>query len=182
MNGNYAYAVDLSDNNGASAFDAKAYKAAGHQRIILKATQGIGEVDSCFHSWAVAAQEVGLWVSAYHFADNSGPAADQAAHFTDTTRGVLLHHRILDAEQGGNLVDPVAFRQEFGRAADILYSDAGYLEQYGEGLAYDDELVWVAAYPNMPSGWWSHRVWGHQYSETARVAGIAGQCDISFLL
>lgn len=184
---NVRYAVDLSDNNADSAasgngFDAKEYRAAGHQRVILKATQGVKEVDACFNAWAVVAVEAGLWVSVYHFADDSGPAADQAAHFTDTIGRLPVHHRIIDEEQGSNLADPLAFRAEFGRAADLLYSDAGYLEQYGSALALDDEPVWVAAFPNMPSGWWDGHVWGHQYSEAAVVRGIARPCDITVLL
>jgi GH25 family lysozyme M1 (1,4-beta-N-acetylmuramidase) len=186
-NVNYAYAVDLSNNNAAlgtpgNGFDAKAYKAAGHRRIILKASQGIAYADTCFRAWVEDAAEAGLWVSAYHFADDTGSAADQADFFTDTLRDLPIHHRVIDLEQGSNIADPVAFRQEFGRAADLPYSDTGYLEQYGAGLALDGEQVWAAAYPNLAAGWWSHRVWGHQYSQGARVAGIVNLCDISVLL
>lgn len=186
-NVNFNYAVDLSNNNAVPSaagkgFDAKAYKAAGHQRIILKASQGAEEVDDYFHYWAEAAIEAGLWVSTYHFADNTAPGNEQGAHFTETIKDYPIHHRIVDEEQGSNLADPVAFRQEFGKAADLLYSDEGYLEQYGQALALGDEPVWVAAFPNLTGGWWSHRVWGHQYAENARVKGIANPCDISILL
>lgn len=180
---NGKYFVDLSNNNDGT-FDAKAYKAAGHRGVVLKASQGVGEVDSTFHERYVAAKHVGLWVGAYHFADGSGSATDQAKHFDAVIGHLPVDERILDVEQGGKLADPVAFVQDFNKALPItwLYSDLGYLEQYGQRLLpYGFIKVWAAAFPNLTEGWWTPHLVAHQYADDAHVKGVVGACDISVL-
>lgn len=181
---NHAYFVDLSNNNG-GVVDFKEYAAVGHKGVVLKASQGVGEVDDTYKERYAAAVAAGLWVGAYHFADSSGPGSVQGAHFEYAIAGTSPRYRILDEEQGSYLADPVAFLASFQTTAtrvDWLYSDEGYLEQYGPGLLPARGGIWAAAYPNLAKGWWSPHLKAHQYADTAVVKGVPGQCDISFLL
>jgi lysozyme len=180
---NVAYFIDLSNDNG-GVFDAKAYHAAGHRGVVLKASQGVGFVDGTYRERYAAAVAEGLWVGAYHFADSSGLPDVQAKNFEEAIKGTSPRYRILDEEQESELANPVVFREEFEAVSrvDWLYSDEGYLEQYGEGLRPTGGGIWAAAYPNLTKGWWSPCLRAHQYADTAIVDGVPGQCDISFLL
>lgn len=192
---NAAYIVDLSDNNAVDGapgdgFDAATYATAGHRGVVLKATQGASYVDLYVHDWANAAHAAKLGVAFYHFADNTATAEAQAAHFLETIKPLRRQGElvVLDIEQGSMIDDPVTFRQQFEAAlsADVrsllvVYSDAGFFEQYGEGLRPDAKGVWVAAYPTLPAGWWTEYLWAHQSSQTGNVHGIAGPCDLSQL-
>lgn len=188
---NAAYFADLSDNN--PSFDASAYVRAGHRLLGLKVSQGAAEEDPLWRARATAVRNSNLSVLLYHFADSTADAETQAAHFVKCIRQWGRYddrrdHVFVDEEQMSNLTDPVGFRKEFeakvhssGFRACGLYSDCGYLEQYGEGLKPTAGGLWVAGYPDLTEGWWTEIWWAHQYSQTGTVAGVAGPCDLSVL-
>ena len=193
MSENAKYFCDLSSNNGADAFDAHDYADAGHRLIGLKVSQGSTYADPPWTKWASEARDHGLSVLLYHFADNTAAADVQARWFVRLVKswGRYEHsrdHVCLDVEQLGNLSDPVGFRKDYERVVHeagfrslLVYSDAGYFEQFGEGLRPERGALWVAGFPTYPSGWWDHP-WAHQYSQTGQVAGVAGACDLSVIL
>jgi lysozyme len=196
---NTRYFVDLSSNN--ASFDAKAYAAAGHVLVGIKVSQGTGYVNPKWVGWAKDAHANHVSLLLYHFADAVGGdgtagGASQAQFFIDQINkaGLYLakHDAIcLDVEQLSNLKDPVGFRKGFeakiralGFKNLVVYSDAGYLTQFGVGLKPSQGgRIWAAAYPNLPSGWWSlpWGAWAHQYTQTGSVAGIPGNVDVSIL-
>ena len=183
------YFADISSNN--PRFDAGAYARAGHVLLGNKATQGIGYTNPFWRERTHAAHVHHVSVLHYHFADGSGPAWQQARHFLNTLRdsGVWkpgLDGICLDIEQGSGLSHPVGFRQEFedvckarGHKRLIVYSDAGYFEEYGAGLRPGNGRLWVAAYPSLPRGWWPRTPWAHQFTQTSDVPGVGYPCDYS---
>lgn len=179
---NKLYFVDLSNNNE-GAIDFKAYAAVGHKGVVLKASQGVGFTDPTYTERYHEAMAAGLWVGAYCFADHTGSAAANASRFEEAIHGTSPRFRILDAEQGGNLVAPEEFCVEFQHAThtDWLYSDLGYLEGLDKAVLVGACKVWAAAFPNLTAGWWMEHLAAHQYADNARVKGIPGTCDISVL-
>lgn len=192
--GNRPFFVDLSSNNahdGAASFDAVAYRKAGHRIVALKVSEGSTYVNEFWERWAKAAVDAGLSLVLYHFADPSDPAG-QAVHFQREIKASRLYRHgkdrvFLDIEQGSNVADPVLFRGRFEATMlasgfpDLgVYSDAGYLDEYGPGLKPSGGDMWVAAFPTLPSGWWG-TPWAHQYTETGRAQGVAGLVDLSRL-
>lgn len=193
--GNRGYFVDLSSNNahdGAASFDAVAYRRAGHRIVGIKVSEGRDYINPFWVGWARAAVNAGLSLVLYHFANPADPG-DQAVVFAKAINAarVFRHGRdrvFLDLEQGSNVADPVSFRGRFevtmvasGFPSLGVYSDAGYLAQYGSGLRPASRDMWVAAFPSLPVGWWSPDVWAHQYTETGQVQGVTGLVDLSRL-
>jgi GH25 family lysozyme M1 (1,4-beta-N-acetylmuramidase) len=193
VRGNARYFADLSSNNG-STFDAGAYRRAGHKLIGIKVSQGAEYENPFWRTWATAARAKGLAVLLYHFGDGTVVPAAQAAWFVSQVKGWDRYdhhtdHVCLDLEQASSVADPVAFREAFepvvhaaGFRALTVYSDAGYFAQYGAGLRPARGGLWVAGFPTAPAGWWTPLMWAHQYSASARVAGISGECDLSVIV
>lgn len=191
---NKAYFVDLSSNNAVpgapgDGFDAAVYEKAGHRLVAIKVSQGAKYVDPYWRPWAEAAHKAGLGVVLYHFADGSASATSQAAHFAEQIKNTIYRAVCVDIEQLSEITSPVPFRETFeeelqkdGHSNLIVYSDAGYFEQYGVGLKPSGGRVWVAAVPSLPAGWWGASPWAHQYSFTQHVKGVSKPCDISKLL
>jgi lysozyme len=69
-------AIDLS--HWEAPVDFAQVKASGISAVILKATQGTGFVDPTFASRAVATNDAGLFLGAYHFLTLPIPRRRQA--------------------------------------------------------------------------------------------------------
>ena len=184
--------ADISSNN--PSFDAGPYAKWGAVLLGNKVSQATDYVNPTWKARQHEAHTCHVACLDYHFAQGGGRQAgeQQATFFLNELKGSGVFHEAydpicLDIEQGGAVADPVAFREGFehvcverGHDALIVYSDAAYFEEYGEGLAPRGGRVWVAAYPTLPVGWWGEP-WAHQDTSAGSVPGIGGPCDVSFL-
>ncbi len=113
--------ADLSHYQG--SVDLAAYKAAGHDRVMLKATEGTGFLDTTFTARWRQAGTLGLKRGAYHFLRNALPGAEQWAWFIAAVRraGPLQpgDWLCLDSEDPATPGRAVACSQEFTRAATL---------------------------------------------------------------
>ena len=182
--------VDLShwqSGPRGAAIDFRAVRASGVAAVILKATQGSSWTDSTFVERRAAAETVGLWVGAYHFADASDPAA-QAAHFLSLAGEVP--RLAVDIEANAISNDSVSVEQAAELVARIHQASgklpAVYMGRWGpdgSGSGLPNSVLarcplWLPEYGNNPlppAGWDSWTIW--QYTAAGTVAGIAGSCD-----
>ena len=71
--------ADISHHQ--SVVDLNAYAAAGHDRVFLKATQGLSYVDPTFTARWRQAGALGLARGAYHFAEADNDGGAEFDHF-----------------------------------------------------------------------------------------------------
>ncbi len=152
----------------------------------IKATEGIGKVDSHFNENWFQSKDAGMCRGAYHFflATKSGKL--QAQNFIDVVtlkRGDLPP--VLDVEQTyGVPVERLrrevkAFLQtteQYYGVKPIIYTNVDFYRQYLNGQ-FDDYPLWVAHYlrqdtPRISRDWvfWQH-------SENGRVNGVTYKVD-----
>lgn len=185
--------IDLSNNN--AGVDFHTVRAAGHRRVYLKLTQGVGFVDGKHDGFRRAALEAGLKVGEYHFAepDNNSPVSEAAffcSHLPELRAGRALRP-CLDLEHGSPSPSVARWAEEFvayvrkqtGHRV-VLYSNPSYL--IGCGFDRRPGPLWLAVYGRndgiehaftVPHPW-SH-VAAHQYSSQGHVPGVSGLCDVS---
>lgn len=199
--------ADISSNNGPpGAFNAHAYKSAGHKLIGIKATESTGYTSPRYLGWVRAAHAAGLAAAHYHFGrPENGDPQGQARHFWSVVQEHFLRGRdrlvidletpIHDPREGGRWVP------EFDREIERLVGDApadrliGYtfLSYFHEAGApvLRSRAWWLAAWgplmrerEALPGGQY---LWAHQFSdgrigpEPHHFAGIAGTCDGSVI-
>jgi GH25 family lysozyme M1 (1,4-beta-N-acetylmuramidase) len=185
------------------AFDAKAYKAAGHTLISMKASEGHDFTDSKVAENAAAARSVGLDVHFYHFArpSNNAPEAE-AEHFATVAKSLVVgvHDRLcLDWEDPKWDAHPGAanwimrFSQTIGKhglTLRILYSGGPYLDSGDVKVMPVDHTqkplrFWLAAYASNPErycpSWARKALWAVQFTDKEKVAGIGNPSDYSYL-
>ncbi len=186
--------------------DLTAYAAAGHDRVLLKATEGTGYTNPHFASWWRAAGQLGLARGAYHYAKPSAGTrpADEVRHFLAAVQAAGgLGPRdwlCLDVE------DPAAKTPAGGRhatglaAALVAAGHPGGLIYTGTWWARPAGLTAAMLPPGwrrlhladygrtaddavpLPPGWDRGQVAGRQYTSGARQAGIPGPSDRSRVL
>lgn len=189
---------------GDSGFDAHNYAAGGAPFIVLKATQGIGHVDSLHAVRCENAHKNGLAVGHYHFYEENGRPELQAQHFWGTVKGHFLttwpkgrghddmrnshtDFLILDVESIGgipNAGELANFCRELhrlsGGRALIGYSNKAFLLEHD--LHVPGDKWWVADYPNFPGKIGGRTLWAHQFTESGLIAGVGRPCDCSVLV
>jgi len=154
----------------------------------IKATEGIGRVDSHFNQNWFRSKDAGMCRGAYHFflATKSGKL--QAQNFIDVVslkRGDLPP--VLDVEQTYGVSterlrrEVKAFLQtteQFYGVKPIIYTNVDFYKQYLNGQ-FDDYPLWVAHYlrqdtPRIKRDWifWQH-------SEAGRVNGVGYKVDFN---
>ena len=154
----------------------------------IKATEGIGRVDSHFNQNWFKSKDAGMCRGAYHFflATKSGKL--QAQNFIDVVElkpGDLPP--VLDVEQTYGVSNEKlrkevkAFLQtteDYFGVKPIIYTNVDFYRQYLDG-SFDDYPLWVAHYlqqdtPRIKRNW---LFW--QYSEAGRVNGILYKVDFN---
>lgn len=152
------FVADLSNNNGAGAYDPVAYRQAGHVIIALKASEGTGFADPDHRRWALASGLHGIAVMHYHFGrPDLSPGQDEADWFLDATNGLLGPHDyvVYDGERarsGAFGLDPAHCRafderiQQRTRYHTILYASASQLGGAGDALIGPNKRDWDANY------------------------------------
>ncbi len=154
----------------------------------IKATEGIGMVDSHFNQNWFRTKDAGMCRGAYHFFIASKSGKLQAQNFIDVVelkRGDLPP--VLDVEQTNGVPtdrlrkEVKAFLQtteQYYGVRPIIYTNVDFYKQYLDGQ-FDDYPLWVAHYlrqdtPRIKRDWlfWQH-------SEGGRVSGVREKVDFN---
>jgi len=193
---------DLSHHQ--AAVNLTAYAAAGHDRIMLKATEGTGFLDGMFASrWAQAGQ-LRLARGAYHFLRNDLPGAQQWAWFAKclTAAGGLRPGDWLcvDVEDTNTPAGAAPCARAFtaaavtaGQATGQVYTGKWYADPHGVTAAIFPpgwRWLWLSDYTpgqadgaiELPNGWTRPQVVARQSTDKATVPGVTGGCDYSRVL
>jgi len=152
-------------------FDAVAYKAAGEDFIVHKATEGSGFVDDRFAARWRAAGQAGLPRAGYHFAHPGGSAVGQADHFVAVLRAAGYRAGdawALDMEAADGIGASGLFAWSAAWVARVRAALGGV------GLFYTYPSFWASTMGNPPRvpggalGWWA------RYDTTPRAAAAFG--------
>ena len=194
--------ADLSHHQ--NAVDLAAYQAAGHDRVILKATEGTGFVDSTFAFRWRRAGELGLARVAYHYARAKFSGADEFDHLwavVQAAGGLTERDRVcLDVEDTDTPTRAAANASEFtGRAAGrgvtrgLVYTGRWYAQPNRVTASVFPagwRQLWLSHYDQsvpdeqilLPAGWTRDQLVARQFTAAAPVVGVGGLCDYSRLL
>ncbi|WP_250283535.1 MULTISPECIES: GH25 family lysozyme [unclassified Frankia] len=184
--------ADISIYN--ASFDADVYKDAGHELIVIKATEGATYTNERWEGWVKDARHTGLRVGHYHFA-TTWDAADQAAHFLNVVNrnyhpdDILildLEQAAIPARRRGDLARDFLGKIDHMPGEKWLYSGKFFLQ---EGrVSYFGVPLWLPSYTNtwrdsmLPHGWDKETLVAWQFTATATVPGVgkaAGGVDYS---
>lgn len=177
--------------------DLAAYRAGGHHRVGLKATQGATYVTPDFAGWWRQAPGLGLARVAYHFADGADVGA-QAAHFLGAVGPRGPRDRLaVDAEwpdrptaaDGRRIAALIAEIANRGGTPGMVYGSPYWLTAAGllpAMLPPDWRWLWIAHYgvtePAVPAGWSRGQILAWQFTDRAPTAGVPAPCDRSRVL
>lgn len=188
--------ADISSNNG--SVNLEKYRAAGHTRIAIKATEGVDYVNPNHAPQAQVAHDQGMAVSHYHFCrPESHNVVAEAHHFWRHVRPYWLPGDALHCDLEVSLQDlgPKGLANYHNNFSSLLRQGAGHdtitymNESYYNALASYLETqyreYWIAAYGRVrPSTIRRHKLWAWQFTDgnfgpaPHACAGI-GECDIS---
>jgi lysozyme len=192
--------ADISHHNGTP--DLAAYKAAGHERIVIKATEGTGFIDPMFkRNWQLAGK-VGLRRVAYHFARAKFNGADEFDFFYKVVQDAggfgERDSACLDVEDPDTPTRAAAEAREFATRAAAKGVTNGLIYTYNYYGVHEHisptlfpagwRHMWMADYTvgqadsdiELGAGWTRDQVVARQYTDKAIVAGI-GSTDYSRL-
>jgi Lyzozyme M1 (1,4-beta-N-acetylmuramidase) len=192
--------ADISHHNGTP--DLAKYKAAGHERIVIKATEGTGFTDPMFKANWQAAGKAGLKRVAYHFARAKFNGAAEFDFFYKTVQAAggfgPKDSACLDVEDPDTPDRAAAEMKEFVNRAVAKGITRGLIYTYNyygvhhaiapSQLPVGWRHMWMADYTvgqadsdiELGAGWTRDQVVARQYTDRAIVAGI-GSTDYSRL-
>jgi GH25 family lysozyme M1 (1,4-beta-N-acetylmuramidase) len=180
--------------------DLAAYARAGHDRVILKATEGLSVVDSRFAERWQQAGRLGLARVAYHFGRAGNSGAAEFDHLLQVVGGLGARDVLcLDSEDTGAASRAAAHAREFtaravarGVRTGLVYTGRWFAEPNGITAAVVQpgwRQLWLSDYGTaadagiaLPTGWSRAQLVARQFTDHASVAGIAGGCDYNRLL
>jgi GH25 family lysozyme M1 (1,4-beta-N-acetylmuramidase) len=194
--------IDVSGHQRSISW--RAVKRAGVAFAFIKATEGVGFVDSAFERHRTDARRAGVPVGAYHFArpDTNISAQDpiaEADHFIDVAEpaeGDLLP--VLDLETPGlSSAQMARWAKRFLQRVEkrigeppILYTFTSFWrDKVGDSRTFTRYPLWLANYgPNdgrphdvSPVGGWSS-IAIHQYTSEGSIPGFDGDLDLNRLM
>lgn len=196
--------ADLSSYQAGA--DLAAYAAAGHDRVLLKATEGTGYTNPHFAGWWAAAGRLGLARGAYHYAKPSAgrAPADEVRHFLAAVQAagglgprdwlcLDVEDPAAKASSGGrHAADLAAALADAGHPAGLIYTGTWWARPAGltaATLPPGWRRLHLADYGRgaddavpLPPGWDRGQVVARQYTSGARQAGIPGGSDRSRVL
>ncbi|HTF49424.1 MAG TPA: glycoside hydrolase family 25 protein [Pseudonocardia sp.] len=165
--------------------------AAGFRFAYVKASEGNSTSYPTLNSQYAGARAAGLSVGLYHYAKVGQSATSNAdALAAQVNRlGAKAGHLppCLDLEEGsGNLAGWAdtfieRLRARTGIRQVVVYSGAAFFTDHiGEGWMDPDIYLWIAHYGRPPGQprYLTPRVAIHQHSQTGKVPGISGSCDL----
>jgi lysozyme len=169
--------IDIYHGDFVDSFHLAA--AAGVRFVIIKAAQGLTEVDPAHAANLQRALSVGLIAGSYEFFTDGDPVA-QAEHFVNNA-GLLAGQLplTLDVETyfPGVSADALACAMEIKRLTGrfpIIYCSLSFWESYLQPIFPEETTLWLAEYgvsaPRVACSFW-------QWSQGTAVAGITNPCD-----
>lgn len=191
---------DLSHHQ--AGVSVQAY-AAAHDRIALKATEGLGYIDPTFAPRWRLAGELGLARVAYHYDRAVNDGASQFGWFLDAVMragGLRAGDMLcLDSEDTATPARASAAAAAFTHRAATLgysgcvYTGRWYANPYGitAGVLHPSwRWLWLSDYTAthtdqampLPAGWDRAQVLARQFTDRATVPGVTGPCDYSRVL
>ena len=189
-----ALGVDVS--RWQSSINWPAMMASGVSFAYVKASEGVGYVDSMADTHLRGARGAGMYSGLYHFCrpDTNSPEAD-AAHFAAQLKarsaavpGSLPPCLDLEKDARVNMVSwtqrcITRLRELTGYGPVMIYANTSWFNnQLGGGSWMDNQTyAWVAHYGRSPGnpGFRNSRTVMHQYSDTGRVAGYGSNIDVN---
>ncbi len=190
------FGLDVSHWQG--QVDWKLVKDAGVQFVYVKATEGIGYVDSWYDRHIAGAKAAGLPCGSYHFFQPTESVAKQVENFVHRVGPLKVGDLppVLDVEMppdwsGINVSERVkgvsdwlvAVEQQLGVTPIIYMSPSFAGDELGHPAFLKKYQLWVAHYtlataPTVPAPFTSWLFW--QYSETTAVPGVQGHADVNW--
>jgi lysozyme len=201
--------ADVSHHQG--VVNWAAYKAAGHDRVMIKATGGATDgtlryADPLFAANWRGAGAQGLRRGAYHYARNNNPGAAEWDWFWQNLQaagglrpGDWLCYDQEDTRPGAaaaarqRTVEFIGAAVRAGHPSGEVYSGRWYLEPAGI-RAFDLppgwRRLWISDYTpgqpdaavELPAGWDRDMIVARQHTDRAAVAGVASPCDYNRVL
>jgi GH25 family lysozyme M1 (1,4-beta-N-acetylmuramidase) len=198
--------ITFADTSHYQTVNLAAYKAAGYDRLVMKATGGADDgtlryADSTFPARWREARRVGLARVAYHFARNNNSGGSEFAWCRSQLQaaGGLGPNDVLcydsEDDRSSAMIGLAAQRtREFTAAAVAagitygwIYSGAWYLGPAGITAAMLPpgwRHLWISDYTagmpdsriEVPPGWSRSQLVARQYTDSARIPGIS-TCD-----
>lgn len=168
--------------------------SGGQRFAIIKATEGLYYTNPYFSQDVAAAEQAGLFVGTYHYADPSTSPIQQADVFAQTI-GTLADGNlppVLDLEQTGGLSTSALqqwvqsflteLQADTGRTPMIYSYPSFWFNSMGDTTQFTKYPLWIADYttassPDVFGGWSNFNLW--QYTDQLTVAGIQGAVDDS---
>ena len=174
--------IDIFHGDVVDSFHLAA--ASGIQFVIIKATQGLTEVDPAHSDSLQRALSVGLIAGSYEFFTAGDPQV-QAQHFVNNAGALAGQLPLtLDCETyfPGVAEDALACANEIKSLTGhfpIIYCSLSFWQQYLQPIFPEETTLWLAEYgvsaPRVACSFW-------QWSEGAAVAGITNPCDCDVYL
>lgn len=198
--------IDVSSNNG--TIDWNEVAKDGVTDVVIRLSLGFNTKDSKADAYSKAAAKAGIRVSYYHFAypdKKTGgtvvaDAKNEALYFTGLFKngGMTAPHWLaVDFEKWEGGADSPLNKTEYlqwvvtflhevyqvtGKTC-LLYSNTPYLNSHlpaTHGLG--QVPLWISNYnlipkPPLPKGWTNYYMW--QYTESGKIRGINGKCDMN---
>lgn len=176
--------IDISNHNG--TIDFKKVRDSGIELVYIKATEGTTYQDPYLEINYNNAMGVNLKVGFYHFLVKTSSPETQADNFYNKIKNkVSTLKPSLDLEVSGFDVTDYALRfikrfEELCNLKVVIYSSPYFINDNLDSRL-DKYPLWVAHYGvsnPMNNDIWGSDYVGHQYSETGKVDGINGYCDL----
>lgn len=185
--------LDVSHFNGQIDWMRVAADPSRPAFAYAKASQGCGNADPMFTANYAGIKEAKLLRGAYHMFCPDQPAGAQAEHFLSVLgRAGGDRAPMLDVELAGHGVGQAAYAAAVTAWLDavgtalqckpVIYTNARFWNaNLGSFDAFCAYPLWIAEYtaqpaPVLPAGATRYALW--QYSDTGRMAGIAGNVDL----
>lgn len=179
--------IDVSSHNGNINWEA--VKSSGVEVVIIKTTEGVDFIDSMVNQHYNGAKSVGLNIGFYHFMSEKTSPTRQAEDFYNCIK-----------DKSYNVIPTLDIEvNNYGRSAtQITDRCLEFINRFKE-LSGQDCMIYTGGYfgrDNLDNrikcypGWIAHygvsspmetgfRVVGHQYTETGRIPGVNGNCDVN---
>ena len=179
--------IDISSHNGNINYNM--LKNSGIKYVYIKATEGVAFKDGRYLEYANNIKAIGLKFGFYHFMSEKTDPTQQAIDFYNAIKNT-----------GYNLIPVLDIEtNNLGRnRTQISDRCLAFLNKFKQ-LSNQDCIIYTGAYfgrDNLDSrvkkykGWIAHygvsapmatgfTVVGHQYSESGKVKGVGGNCDMN---
>ncbi len=179
--------LDVSHFQG--DIDWRKVKESGITFAIMKASEGLTEVDPKFTTNWSGALSAGLVRGAYHFFRPEDDALAQAQHYIKTVQlqaGDLVPVIDIEVIDSASILAIDAgvkrwlqYVEQATGVKPMIYSDLSFLNSDLES-GFGEYPLWIAEYtskePQVPAAWRKWQIW--QYSQSGTVPGIDGAVDL----